>query len=32
MTKFKVYDLGEIWWMSSTNNNAKQFKLLKSSH
>jgi hypothetical protein len=28
----KVYDLEEIWQMSLTNNNAKQFKLLKSLH
>jgi hypothetical protein len=28
----KVYDLEEIWWMSLTNNNAKQFKLFKSLH
>jgi hypothetical protein len=29
MTKFKVYDLKEIWWMSSTNNNAKTIQIVE---
>jgi hypothetical protein len=30
MTKFKVYDLEDIWWMSLTNSNAKTIQIVES--
>jgi hypothetical protein len=29
MTKLKVHDMEEIWWMSSTNNDAKTIQIVE---